>query len=155
MKLTWVFVLFTCLGVASIPGCFRSSETPTPPPTVEYEVGPNLTFSGEIGRVSLSREGTVSAPDIDLPEDIPVVEGGTFSLATDSPPGQLVSIRVSSPLAEVRQFYQEQLPALGWQIDSEDSSGATSTINATKNDRTLVIYTDETEAGTEVVLSHR
>ena len=146
---TFASFLFVC--VLALAGC-RQSE-PAAPAEIPFDVGPGLSMLAEDGEVSITPGGTPTS-EVTLMDDVQVLGEGAVSLTMHSPKGQFITYQISTPAAEVNQYYVEQLPEAGWKVENVDSAGANHTVTATKGNRSLVILTEGGEDLTNVTISH-
>lgn len=106
------------------------------------------TESGESFDAQLG--GEVTLPE-SFPDDLPIYpESVPFSAMETGGGTAMVTVNSEDSEEAIYAYYQEKLPAAGWQIENEVNVGGGRVLNATKGDQRAVVHIQNVDDGTRV-----
>jgi hypothetical protein len=122
--------------------------------TVDKKSG-QVTFEGKTkdGNVTVSANQAGVALPQDFPKDVPIYQGAVVQVASTQGKTMMVHLSVSVPVAEALKYYQDQLKAEGWEIESTMNMGEGSMIAAKKADRECSAVILKQDKGTMIQLA--
>jgi hypothetical protein len=139
-------------------GCGKSEKTyKTPDGEVKVE-----RKSGEVTFEASGKGGekvTVAAGDkgialpADFPKDVPVLKGATVKVAMTQGKKMVVHLFVAGPVADAAKFYDDELKAQGWVVESTMNTGDVSMVSARKGKRQCSVTAAREGDGTMVQLA--
>jgi len=122
-------------------------------PTIEHGEDGAFRYSGktESGEnFDAQLGGDVTLPE-SFPKEIPIYpESVAFSAMETGGGTAMVTVNSDDSEMTIYEYYQEKLPAAGWQIDNEVNVGGGRILNATKGDQRAVIHIQDIGDGTRV-----
>jgi hypothetical protein len=152
-----IVVALTVLAALSF-GCGKSEKTYTTPGG-EVKVKQK---SGEVTYEATGKDGeklTVAAGDkgialpADFPKDVPIIKGATVKVSMTQGKQLVVHLHVSVPVADAAKFYNDELKAQGWAIESTMNAGDMSMVHAKKGNRQCSVAAAKESDGTLVQLA--
>lgn len=106
------------------------------------------TESGEEFNAQLG--GDITVPE-SFPKEIPMYPDSVAFSAMETGDGTaMVTINSEDTEASIYSYYQEKLPAAGWEIENEVNVGGGRVLNATKGDQRAVVHIQSVDDGTRV-----
>lgn len=146
---------------APAPTAATSPKPPPPPPEIPTNLsvdkkdaaGNPVAFSGtdpsgKSFEASIGEDVTIPAS---FPDDVPTFPTAT-PLASMSAAGEgaMVTFKSSDGQEEIYDFYQGELSANGWSIDSEKSFGGQRSLDATKDSRKVTVSITGTQGDSRI-----
>ncbi len=102
-------------------------------------------------KVSAGQAG-VALPD-GFPKDVPIYKGATVSMAMSQGKQMVVHLTVSASPADGIKYYQDELKANGWAIESTMNMGEMSMVNAKKEQRKCAVVAHKQDKGSWIQLA--
>ncbi len=88
----------------------------------------------------------------DFPKDVPVYPGATITASTTVPEGMNLVLNTADRASKVAAFYQQELKAKGWTIETTMNIPTGNMVAARKGDRTTTAMVGRNDEATTVSL---
>jgi hypothetical protein len=130
-----------------------SALPPEQRPKVERGESGEIRYEGQTrtGEKYVAQLGGKVAVPSNFPDDLPLYPDAVPFSAMETGGGTaILSLDTDKQAPVVYGFYKEQLPASGWEIESELNVGGQRVLTATKGDRKAVIQIESTTRGARI-----
>ena len=166
------WLLAILLGVGF--GCGRGSTYNTPDGEVKVDKSKDqITVKTKDGEVKVNQKGDeatyeaktkdgtvkfstatsgVALPD-NFPKDIPIYKGAKVQMASSQPKVSMVQLLVDAAAPDAAKYYQDELKAQGWEIESTTNMGDSSMVVAKKENRSCSVMAMKQDNGSLVQIA--
>ncbi len=91
------------------------------------------------GGGTLTAEYEAKQIPADWPKDVPLLKDADPVMALKSSAGPQLTVMTAEPIPAIVAFYEAQLPAHDWKIDSNRSTGNEARLTAAKGSQTAIV----------------